>query len=454
MTALDQTLRVTRRTALGALAGAATGFALFGPRGDKESPRGRVVLEYWEKWTGHEARAMQRIVDAFNASQDRIVVRYLVTAAVDQKALIAIAGGDPPDVVGLWGYNIPSFAQSKAILPLDDLAAGAGLSLDAYARGVVPIMRQDGKWWGVVNTCGTGALYYNRELFKAAGIEEPPRTIDELDACQERLTRRERDGRLVRAGFLQSEPGWWSWSWGYPFGARPYDEASGRAELDSAGNIAAYRWVRGYVERLGGDRAQQFQAGFGNYDSPLNAFLSGRVAMVLQGPWLANVINAYKPAMDYGVAPFPVVGSLYRPEEPVGFIDPDVLVIPRGVKRPEACMEFIAYTQRPEAVEALATAHCKNSTLARSSVDFLEKHPNRGVRVHDAIVKSPRSYIAPRTASWPQLKEEINASFQSIWTMRAAPESELVSLRGRAQVILDRAADQRRRREALRGASS
>ena len=34
-------------------------------------PTGRIVLDYWEKWTGHEAAAMQTVVDAFNASQDR-----------------------------------------------------------------------------------------------------------------------------------------------------------------------------------------------------------------------------------------------------------------------------------------------------------------------------------------------------------------------------------------------
>jgi hypothetical protein len=47
---------MTRRAALGALAAGGAAFALFGPRGDKQSSRGRIVLDYWEKWTGHEAR--------------------------------------------------------------------------------------------------------------------------------------------------------------------------------------------------------------------------------------------------------------------------------------------------------------------------------------------------------------------------------------------------------------
>src|SRR5262247_2421865 len=108
MGTLASTMRLTRRGAIGTITAAGAAFALFGPRGAKEDPGGRIVLDYWEKWTGHEGRAMQRIVEEFNKSQDRILVRYLVTAGVDQKTLIAIAGGDPPDIVGLWSYNVPT----------------------------------------------------------------------------------------------------------------------------------------------------------------------------------------------------------------------------------------------------------------------------------------------------------------------------------------------------------
>src|SRR5262245_13813131 len=96
---------IARRSALGLMATGGAAFALFGPRGAKEAGAGRVVLDYWEKWTGHEGRAMQRVVDDFNDTQDRIFVRYLVTAGIDQKTLNAVAGGDPPDIVGLWNYN-------------------------------------------------------------------------------------------------------------------------------------------------------------------------------------------------------------------------------------------------------------------------------------------------------------------------------------------------------------
>lgn len=442
---------MNRRAALGILGAAGLGFAVFGPRGARESAGGRIVLEYWEKWTGHEGRAMQRVVDDFNRSQDRIRVRYTATSAIDQKSMVAIAGGDPPDVVGLWNYNVPGYAESDALIPLDDLAPSFGVRPENYAAGVRPIMTHRGRLWAVVNTGGTVALYYNRSLFRAAGLDpdRPPRTIAEMDECDRRLTQVSAGGRIERAGFLHTEPGWWSWIWGYSFGGRLYDEASERSLVASPENIAAYEWVQSCTRRLGVDALKRFRSGFGNYDSPLNAFLSGKVAMEVQGPWLANVVAAFKPDLDYGVAPIPVSAELYDPAAPVGLIDTDVLVVPRGAPHPEASMEFIAYTQRPGVVEFLSTVQCKNSPLAVSSESFMDHHPNRGVRVFDALAKSPRSFLCPPTRTWLQFKEEFDAAAENIWTLRGSASAELASLERRTQAILDRAADQRRRRAAL-----
>ena len=94
--ALADVTKLTRRAAIGGLAAAGLGFIAFGPRGAREQgARGRIVLDYWEKWTRHERDAMVKVVDAFNASQNRIFVRCIVTSDIGQKSLVAIAGGDP-----------------------------------------------------------------------------------------------------------------------------------------------------------------------------------------------------------------------------------------------------------------------------------------------------------------------------------------------------------------------
>ncbi len=432
----------------------AAGFAVFGPRGEREVRDGRIVLDYWEKWTRHEGDAMEQVVRAFNASQDRIRVRYLVVSDIGQKSIVAIAGGRPPDIIGLYAFNVSPYAEANAVLALDDLAPRFGVTLDRYAPGVRQIMLHRGRQWSVVNTSGSVALYYNRALFRAAGLDpdRPPRTIEEFDECSRRLTVRGASGDLERVGFLHREPGWWSWIWAWHFGGRIYDPQKGVALIDSPENVRAMEWIARSNQTLGVRAIDTLAEGFGNYFTPENPFLTGKVAMIVQGPWMANLVNAFRPDLDYGVAPFPSSDGPGAGAGPVGLIDTDVLVIPRGAQHPEAAMEFIAFTQRQDMTERLALAHCKPSPLLETSAEFERAHPNRGIGVHKAILASERAFIAPPTPVWQRLKDEFDGMVLRIASGSEEPARACADLQRRAQRMIDDAETTRKRRYGLGGA--
>ncbi|MCK6475680.1 MAG: ABC transporter substrate-binding protein [Phycisphaerales bacterium] len=446
----------TRRGVLGALAAGGAGLVLAGPRRAQDAPSDRVVIDYWEKWTQDEGRAMQNVVDRFNASQSRIFVRYFSISDIDRKASIAIAGGSPPDIVGLWNFNVPGYATSGAIQPLGDLFESGTLRMDDYAPAVRRLMMHRGTPYALVNTCGTVGLYYNRKLFKEAGLDprRPPRTIAELDEYAAKLAIIEPSGRIERAGFVHTEPGWWTWFWGQYFGGDLYDQPTDRSTASSAINTRAYEWVATYPQRYGVKNLVALQAGLGNYGSGQNAFLSGRVAMVLQGPWLANVIARYAPSLDYAVAAPPVDESIYRADEPISLLDSDVLMLPSGCPHPRESMEFLAFTQRPDVVEYLSTVHCKNSPLLRASDEFLANHPNRSVSVHGELAASPRAFIFPRTPAWPMFRDEMEAGFHRIWRLEDSPASVLKKVDVRMQQALDVSRRRLERRRAATGGVS
>ncbi|MGQ0629216.1 MAG: extracellular solute-binding protein [Phycisphaerales bacterium] len=458
---MDVTAHMTRRAALAAVGVGAAGFVVFGPRGGGEVPRGRLVLDYWEKWTGLEGEAMRGIVDDFNRSQDRLFVRYLVTSTIHEKAMIAIAGGSPPDVVGLNSYNVPTYAQAGAVVALDELAPAHGLALTDYAAGMRQVMTHGGvgerqRWWATINTGGTLALYWNRGVFaeragelRKGGVDptRAPATIEEMERAQSALEVAGPDGSLLRTGHLHMEPGWWSWIWGYHFGGGLYDPAADRVLFDSGPTREAYAWV----QRTTGDTARAkvintLRDGFGPYGTARSAFLTGEVAMVVQGPWMANQIKAFRPDLDYGVAPVPVSAGILEPERPVALIDTDVLMIPAGARHPEASMAFIAFTQRQENVERLALAHCKGSPMVKVSEAFFAAHTNRGVRLHTDLAASPRAFVAPATPSWVEIKPLIDAGMISIWKHEAPAAKKLAELQGTSSAILARAAAMRARR--------
>jgi ABC-type glycerol-3-phosphate transport system substrate-binding protein len=450
---------ISRRAVLGAMGAAAAGFVAFGPRGTGDDrAKGRTIVDYWEKWTGHEGKAMQTVVDEFNDSQREVFVRYFVTGNIGQKALIAIAGGTPPDLVGLWNFNVPAYAESGAVLRLDDLAAAEGMRLDQYRRGVQEVMtvgRGAGrKWFGVVNTAGTLAMFYNKKLFAEAGIDpaRPPRTIEELESAHAKLTTRNDKGAVVQTGFLHGEPGWWSWLWGYHFGASIFDEATERATFNRPEHVAAYQWLQRTVRGFGATDAEAanalelFRQSFGNYNTPQNAFLAGKVAMVLQGPWLANMVEEFAPALDYGVAPMPCAAAVYDEKNPVALVDTDVLCIPRGAKHPEAAMKFIAFTQRPDITERLALAHCKICPLVKVSEGFYKAHKNRGLAVHTSLADSARAFVVPKTRAWPEIKDDFDSKVRDMMNLKIDSSEALKGLQVRAQGYIDRRVEEHQRR--------
>src|SRR5918998_882540 len=127
-------METARRIGYAALAIALViGFwAVFRP--DPAPADGKVHIRYWEKWTGFEEEAMRKVVQAFNARQSRIHVDYLAVSQVNQKMLLATAGGNPPDVAGVWENDVVTFADYNALRPLDDYCSRDGIGADDYLK--------------------------------------------------------------------------------------------------------------------------------------------------------------------------------------------------------------------------------------------------------------------------------------------------------------------------------
>lgn len=366
---------------------------------------GRVVIEYWEKWTDFERDAMARLVEDFNRSQSRIHVRFLSVSRVDQKMMLATAGGVPPDVAGLWDINLPSYAENNALKPLDRLAREAGLKESDYNPVFWKLCQYRGHLWALPSTPSVVALHWNKEMFRQAGLdpERPPASLAELEEFNRKLTKRNPDGSLAQIGHMPQEPGWWMVDFPSWFGGPSWDGGD-HLLLDAPSGREFFGWLESYPVRFGGPALFKLRGAFGNFASPDNPFFNGKVAMVLQGVWLDNFIRKYAPGgFSYGVAAFPE--TVPHREAPLTIAQTDVLVIPAGAKHPREAMEFIAFVQRQKTMEALCTAQRKLSPLARVSEEFLRLHPHPYVREFQKLSQSRR---AQPTLRLPTMKEYSN----------------------------------------------
>ena len=264
-------------------------------------------------------------------------------------------------------------------------------------------------------------------------IPAAPQTIAELDAYAQAIDQYDPSGRRLEvAGFLPLEPGWYQNYFCIWFGGCWWDRATHQFTFTDPGVVRAYHWVQSYSKRLGAQAEAGFRAAQGGYDSPQNAFLAGRVAMELQGTFLANVIQTQKPSMEgkWAAAPFPP----FDPKlQNVTYCNADVLVIPRGAKHKQEAFEFIAFVNRQDQMEKLADLHCKLSPLANVSEGFLAHHRNPYIRVFDALAASPNAHPTEPVPILPEVNDEMNSFVQRLALLQVTPEQGLRQMQERLQ---------------------
>ncbi len=407
----------------------------------------RVHVKYWDKWTGFEADAMRRVVDDFNASQERILVEYNSVSQIDRRLMLATAGGVPPDVAGIWVVNLPVYAENNALTPLDRLAESAGIKGSDYIPVFWNLCHYRNHLWALPSTPSSTALIYNKKMFREAGLdpEKPPKSITELEAFNETLTRRSATGRLETIGHSPEEPGWWNGLWGYWFGGSMVEGS--KVTATSPENLAAYRWVQSYPERFGADRLLALRDGFGNFASPQNPFFTGRVAMVLQGTWIYNFIKNYAPPdFEWGVAPFPTADPSKLKD--VTIVECDLLVIPAGAKHPKEAFEFIRYVNSQGPMEKLCLGQRKFSPFVECSPEFFKSHPNPFIRTFLELAKSPNARTIPPVTTWAEYAADMKNAVTRIWTGEATAEVALADVQKRQQKNLDRRMERWHRNEA------
>ncbi len=399
---------------------------------------GRVVATYWEKWTGFEAESIQKVVEAFNASQDRVEVRVFTTSQVQRKVLMATAGGIPPDVAGLMCSEVVPYADKNALVPLDHYAAAAGITPANYISRYWDLCHYRGHLWALPSTVTSLALHWNKRLFREAGLdpERPPGTIEELDQYADRLTKRDAQGNIEQIGFMPAEPGWWPWAWGGLFGGRLWN---GKDAITATApeNIRAFEWVQSYADRLGVKQLQVFASGFGSFSSPQNPFLSEIVAMELQGVWMHNFIANYAPHLEWGAAPFPYPSD--RPDlKGSAPVECDVLMIPQGADHPDEAFEFIAFVASQQGSELLAAGHRIFTPLIEVSAGFLRDHPNPCIEVFIDLANSKNAFTEPQMPLWQQYAAELATAFDQVWLAERTPFQALQAVQQRMQRQLDR----------------
>ena len=117
------------------------------------------------------------------------------------KALTAVKGGDPPVMSILLSSDMFTLIDEDAIVPFDGLIKTA--DDQAWLKSFYPAFMENsqtgGKTWGIPFQRSTIVLYYNKEMFKEAGLDPntPPATWADMTAYAQKLTKRDASGKVL-----------------------------------------------------------------------------------------------------------------------------------------------------------------------------------------------------------------------------------------------------------------
>ncbi|MDD2971326.1 MAG: sugar ABC transporter substrate-binding protein [Lachnospiraceae bacterium] len=300
--------------------------------------------------------------DAFTAKHPNIKVEVIAVPYdnFDSKLQTLVASGNAPDITThVQAMGFMDFYSKDMLLDLSPYIAESGFDYKeaGIPENVMESSMMDGKIYGIPLNTFTSVLVYNKDIFDAAGVEYPPSdyedkswTYDKMVEMAKKLTSGEEGNKTY--GLL------WNWSGTTPaqdpqyFGSNMFnmDEENPAyaksCNMKTTGVISAYQKMAdlAFVEGISPSPAIQ-QAMAGTNDS--EPFLSGRIAMAIEGGWILNGLNELP--FKTGVAAIPIGAD----ENVRDVLYTDPYFVMKDSKHPKEAFEFIKFMAGKEMQEQM-----------------------------------------------------------------------------------------------------
>jgi sn-glycerol 3-phosphate transport system substrate-binding protein len=344
------------------------------------------------------------------------------------KALAALNSGQPAQTSVMFSIDLYELIEQDAIVAFDDIVTTdeERAWLDSFYPALMENGTTGGKTWGIPFQRSTIVMYYNKDAFRAAGLdpEAPPQTWDELVEMGKKLTKR--DG---------SQWGAMIPSTGYPywmFGALTMQ--NGQVLMNDSGDTTFFD-DPAVVEALQfwydlGNTHQIMPAGTIEWGTLRQNFLEGKTAIMWHstGNLTAVKDNA---TFDFGVAMLP---ASERRGTPTGGGNFYIFKQTTPEER-IAAMKLIKFMTSPErsAEWSMKTGYVGISPAAYQNealVKYVEEFP------YAAVARDQLEFATAELSTYQtgRVRKALDDAIQAALTGAATPEQAL----GEAQAVSER----------------
>lgn len=363
-----------------------------------------TIWYYWET-EGHQV-ALDQVIQDYNESQSQyeVTAKYVPFADFKKQLSIGASADELPDLAILDSPDHASYAQMGIF---EDITGKFDVS--GYYEGTVNSCTIDGKLYGVPFGVNCLGLYYNEDMLKDAECEVPT-TWEELKDTAKKLT----SGNVTGLAFssVQNEEGTFNFvPWLWSTGATSYD-------VNNENGIRALTYVQDLVkEEVMSKECINWTQG-----DVMNQFISGNVAMMVNGPWQIPTMQSEAPDLNWKVTLIP------KDSDYASVLGGENYAVING-GNVEGALNFLTYSTAEEQVKYLMDKFgyiSADQTIAESQ--FEEGSPYQPF-VEELEYAMPRGPLA----EWPSVSDAISLAFNQVITGTATPEEAAAA----AQATID-----------------
>jgi len=242
------------------------------------------------------------VIGKFEAENPNIKVNLFIFdwGIGDQEIQKMIAAGNPPTLARVATRWVPTYMAAGLLEPVDKYIT------DEFRSQFIPVLMNEGSQYegltfGLPITVTSRAMYYNKDLFKQAGISAPPTTWEELkkDAAAIRALGSDIYGFGVQGKDVDTSTYFYYFLWGN--GGDVLSTDGTRPGFNGREGQEALNFIRGMMDE---DLTQPDPV---NTDRNLlmDLFRDGKLGMVITPPMLSTKLAKEAPSLNYGLAPIP-----------------------------------------------------------------------------------------------------------------------------------------------------
>jgi multiple sugar transport system substrate-binding protein len=381
-------------------------------------------IQIWEGYTAAEAKAFAHLVSQYEKQHpgQKISSLYVNNDDTLQKVLTAVRGGSPPDIAYLYGSWAPNVAQIPQVVNLTQVVKQPSVNWSDFYVGERDVATVNGKVIGVPALVDNLAVVYNKTLFAQAGLQPPGPgwTWAQFEADAKKLT----SAASKQYGTAYVTPGTedtvWHWEallW--EAGGRLLTADNKKAAFNSQAGLTSLSALRTMAVT---DKSMYLDPTDQAYT---NLFNSGRVGMLVTGPWDLSTFTSVK----YGVQVMPSFPGTGGGHQTISGPDNWVL-FNNGSAKVSAAEKFVLWLTAPAQVRyfAQATGELPTRQSVSDAAGFSQQMDAAQPGVSTFVSNLGNvSQARPQITQYPKISQILGNMVVSVLLGKSQPQAALNS---------------------------